>query len=87
MIVDQFKQSENLDVEDSFNDAACLTKLKVEVAEILKKHELLNRNTSTNPTSDISSCSYRIRFPSAPEFQGVVQSMQDTRHQQPIIDL
>ena len=68
--------------EDSPNDAACLTKLKVEVAQTVKKHELSFRNTSTRPNSAASSRSNRIPVPSAPESPGVVQSMQDTRQQQ-----
>ena len=81
-LVDQLTQSENVDAEDSFNDAACLTKLKVEVAQTVKKHEFSFRNTSTRPISAASSRSNRIPVSSAPESPGVVQSMQDTRQQQ-----
>ena len=81
-LVDQLTQSENVDAEDSLNDAACLTKLKVEVAQTVKKHELSFRNISTRPSSAASSRSNRIPVPSAPESPGVVQSMQDTRQQQ-----
>ena len=38
-LVDQLTQSENVDAEDSLNDAACLTKLKVEVAQSVKMHD------------------------------------------------
>ena len=47
-----------------------------------KKPELSFRNTSTRPSSATSSRSNRIPVPCAPESQGVVQSMQDTRQQQ-----
>ena len=80
-LVDQLTQSENVDAEDSLNDAACLSKLKVEVAQTVQKHELSFRNTSTRPSSAASSRSNRIPVPSAPESPGVVQSMQDTRQQ------
>ena len=86
-LVDQLTQSENVDAEDSLNDAACLTKLKVEVAQTVKKHELSFRNTSTRPSSASSSRSNQIPVPSAPESPGVVQSMRDTRQQQQINDL
>ena len=36
-IVDQLTQSENVDAEDSLNDAACLTKLKVEITQNCKE--------------------------------------------------
>ena len=81
-LVNQLTKSENVDAEDSLNDAACLTKLKVEVAQTVKKHEISFRNTSTRPSSAASSRSNRIPVPSAPESLGVVQSMQDTRQQQ-----
>ena len=81
-LVDQLTQLENVDAEDSLNDAACVTKLKVEVAQTVKKHELSFRNTSTRPSSASSSRSNRIPVPSAPESPGVVQSMRDTRQQQ-----
>ena len=81
-LVDQLTQSDNVDAEDSLNDAACLTKLKVEVAKTVKKHKLSFRNTSMCPSSAASSRSNRITVPSAPESPGVVQSMQDTQQQQ-----
>ena len=81
-LVDQLTQSENVDAEDSLNDAACLTKLKIEVAQTLKKHEFSFRNTSTRPSSAASSRSNRKPVPSAPESPGVDQSMRDTRQQQ-----
>ena len=71
-----------MDAEESLNDAACVTKLKVEVAQTVKKHELSFRNTSTRPSSASSSRSNRIPVPSAPESPRVVQSMRDTRQQQ-----
>ena len=86
-VVDQLTQSENVDAADSINDAACLTKLKVEVAQTVKKHELSFRNTSTRPSSAASSRSNRIPVPSAPESPRVVQSMCYTRQQQQINDL
>ena len=81
-LVDQLTQSENVDAEDSLNDAACLTKLKMEVAQAVKKHELSFRNNSTRPSSATSSSINRIPVPSAPESPRVVQSMRDTRQQQ-----
>ena len=81
-LVDQLTQSENVDAEDSLNDAACLTKLKMEVAQAVKKHELSFRNNSTRPSSATSSRINRIPVPSAPESPRVVQSMRDTRQQQ-----
>ena len=86
-LVDQLTQSENVDAEDSLNDAACLTKLKVEVAQTVKKHEFSFRNTSTRPSSAASSRSNRIPVLSAPESPGVVQSMRDTRQQQQVNNL
>ena len=74
-LVNQLTQSENEDAEDSLNDATCLTKLKVEVAKAVKKHEHSFRNDSTRPRSATSSRSNRIPVPSAPESPGVVQSM------------
>ena len=81
-LVDQLTLSENVDAEDSLNDAACLTKLKVEVAQAEKKHELSFRNISTRPSSATSSRSNRKPVPSAPDSPEVVQSMRDTRQQQ-----
>ena len=81
-LVNQLTKSENVDAEDSLDDAASLTKLKVEVAQIVKKHELSFRSTSTRPSSAASSSSNRIPVPSAPESPGVVQSTQYTRQQQ-----
>ena len=81
-LVDQLTQSENVDAEDSLNDAACLTKLKVEVAQTVVKHELSFRNNLTRPSSAASSRSNQIPVPSAPDSPGVVQSMQDTQQQQ-----
>ena len=75
-----------MDGEDSLNDAACLTKLKVEVAQFVKKHEFSLRNTSTRPSSAASSRSNRIPVPLAPESPGVVQSMQYTGQQQQVND-
>ncbi|XP_075264413.1 uncharacterized protein LOC142356371 [Convolutriloba macropyga] len=86
-LVDQLTQSENVDAEDSLNDAACLTKLKIEVAQTVKKHELSFRNTLTRPSSAASSCSNQIPVPSAPQSPGVVQSMRDTRQQQQVNNL
>ena len=77
-LVDQLTQSENVDAEDSLNGAACLTRLKVEVAQTVKKHELSFRNTSTRPSSAASSRSNQIHVHCAPESPGVVQSMRDT---------
>ena len=70
-LFDQLTQSENVVVEDSLNDAAGLTKIKVGVAQTVKKHELSFRNTSTRPSSAASSRSNRKPGPSAP---GVVLS-------------
>ena len=78
-LVDQLTQSENVDAEESLNDAACLTKLKVEVAQSVKKHEISFRNSLTRPCSAASSRSNQIPVPSAPQSPGVVQSMRDTR--------
>ena len=65
-LVDQLTQSENVDAADSLNDAACLTKLKVEVSQTVKNHELSFRKTSTRPSRATSSRSNRIPVPSAP---------------------
>ena len=81
-LVDQLTESENVDAEDSLKDAVCLTKLKIEVAQTVKKHEISFRNTSTRPSSAASSRGNRIPAPSAPESPVIVQSMQDTRQQQ-----
>ena len=81
-LADQLTHSENVDAEDSLNDAACLTKLKVEGAQTVKKHEISFGNTSIRPCSANSSRSNRIAVPSIPESPGVVQRMRDTRQQQ-----
>ena len=86
-LVDQLTQSENVDAKDSLNAAACLTKLKVEVAQTVKKHEFSFRNTSTRPRSAASSRSNQIPVPSAPQSPGFVQSMRDTRQQQEVNNL
>ena len=86
-LVNQLTQSESVDAKDSLNDAACLTKLKVEVAQTVKKHELSLRNTSTRPSSAASSRSNRIQVHSELESPGVVRSMQDTRQQQHVNNL
>ena len=80
-LVDQLTQSENVDSEDSLSDAAYRTKLKVEVAQTVKKHELSFRNISTRPRSASSSRSNRIPVASAPQSPGIVQSMRDSRQQ------
>ena len=86
-LVDQHTHSENVDAENSLNYAACLTKLKVEVAQTVMKHGLYFRNTSTRPSSAASSLSNRIPVFSGPESPGVVQSVRDTRQQQQVNNL
>ena len=64
-LVNQLTESENVDAEDSLKDAVCLTKLKIEVGQTVKKHEISFRNTSTRPSSAASSRGNRIPAPSA----------------------
>ena len=85
-LLDQHTQSEMVDPEESLNDAACLTKLQVEVAQTVKKHELSSRKTSTRPKSAASSRSNRMPISSALT-PGVVQRKRDTRQEHQIIDL
>ena len=76
-----------LDAEDSLNDAVCLTKLKVGVAQIGKKSYFSFRFNSTRPSSATSSRSNRTPIPSASESLGDVQSMRKNRQQQQVNDL
>ena len=77
--VGQLTKSENVEAEDYLNDAADLTKQKIEIAQTVSKREL---NTSTRPKSFASSRSNRIPVLSAPESPEVC----DTR-QQHVYDL
>ena len=68
-------QLEFLDAEVSLNYAACLKKLKVEIAQIVMKQEVSFQISSTSESGSTPSRNNTKTVPSAP---GAVQRMRDS---------